>query len=168
MSLQACTMTLGANNAKCSLKASHNQRTRLSQGDKPALGVNVDLYSSMESRKNQFITFIMTRPLGATHRCSSLQNQIYKVPALYCIMTRPLGATSYDVLFSKEKNMKVSSRRKQSIQHLGATLFWSKFLKSQVAASKTTRHLGLHHSVVSQIISSKLKNWPITQWWVGP
>ena len=67
----------------------------------------------------------MTRPLGATHCCSRLHHQIYKVPAHYCIMTRPLGATSYDVLFSKEKNVEVPSRRKQSTCHLGATLFRS-------------------------------------------
>ena len=45
-----------------------------------------------------------------------INDHIYKVPAHYCIMTWPLGATSYDVLFSKEKNVEV---------HLYATSYMS-------------------------------------------
>ena len=48
--------------------------------------------------KSQLSIILLSRPLGATHCCSSLHDNIYKVPAHYCIMTRPLGATLVEVL----------------------------------------------------------------------
>ena len=50
--------------------------------------------------KSQLSIVLLSRPLGATHCCSSLHDHIYKVPAHYCIMTRPLGATLVEVFMS--------------------------------------------------------------------
>ena len=68
--------------------------------------------------KSQLNIILLSRPLGATHHCSSLHDYIYKVPAHYCIMTRPLGATLIEVFICN--------------------------YKSQVAASMTTRYLGCY------------------------
>ena len=50
--------------------------------------------------KSQLSIILLSRPLGATHHCSSLHDYIYKVSAHYCIMTRPLGATLVEVFIS--------------------------------------------------------------------
>ena len=50
--------------------------------------------------KSQLSNILLSRPLGATRCCSSLHDNIYKVPAHYCIMTRPLGATLVQVFMS--------------------------------------------------------------------
>ena len=50
--------------------------------------------------KSQLSIILLSRPLGATHCCSSLHDHIYKVPAHYCIMTRPLGVTLVEVFMS--------------------------------------------------------------------
>ena len=50
--------------------------------------------------KSQLSIILLSRPLGATHCCSSLHGYIYKVPAHYYIMTRPLGATLVEVFMS--------------------------------------------------------------------
>ena len=68
--------------------------------------------------KSQLSIILLSRPLGATHCCSSLHDHIYKVSSHYCIMTRPLGATLLEILWASGN------------------------YKSQVAASMTTRHLG--------------------------
>ena len=48
--------------------------------------------------KSQLSNILLSRPLGATRCCFSLHDNIYKVPAHYCIMTPPLGATLVEVL----------------------------------------------------------------------
>ena len=69
--------------------------------------------------KSQLSIILLSRPLEATHHCSSLHDHIYKVPAHYCIMTQPLGVTLVESFYEYKANY-----------------------KSQVAASMTTRHLG--------------------------
>ena len=68
--------------------------------------------------KSWFIIILLSRPLGATHHCSSLHDYIYKVPAHYCIMTRPLGATLIEVFISNYKSQVAAS---MTTWHLGAT-----------------------------------------------
>ena len=47
--------------------------------------------------KFQLNIILLSQPLGATRRCSNLDDHIYKVCAHYCIITRPLGATLVEV-----------------------------------------------------------------------
>ena len=82
--------------------------------------------------KSQLDNILLTRPLGATRCWSSLHDHIYKIPAHYCIMTRPLGATLIEVFISN--------------------------YKSQVAASMTTRHLGLHIWSIQSLLVTKMNN----------
>ena len=73
----------------------HKALNLVDMGSSPMMGVtshNVILHEAYI--KSQLNIILLSRPLGATHCCSSLHDHIYKVPAPYCIITRHLGATS--------------------------------------------------------------------------
>ena len=67
----------------------------------PMMGVtSYDIIFNEVYIKSQLSIILLSRPLGATHCCSSLHGYIYKVPAHYSILTRPLGATLVEVFMS--------------------------------------------------------------------
>ena len=74
--------------------------------------------------KSQLNIILLSRPLGAAHCCSSLQDHIYKVPAHYCIMTRPLGATLVEV-FMSIRQLQVPGCCKHDNPALGGYIIWN-------------------------------------------
>ena len=74
--------------------------------------------------KSQLNIILLSRPLGATHCCSSFHDHIYKVPTHYCIMTRPLGATLVEV-FMGIKQLQVPGCCKHDNPALGGYIIWS-------------------------------------------
>ena len=86
----------------------HKALNLVDVGSSPMMGVtSYDVIFNEVYIKSQLIIILLSRPLGATHCCSSLQDHIYKVPAHYCIMTRPLGATLVEVF----ENQAITSPR---------------------------------------------------------
>ena len=79
----------------------HKALNLVDVGSRPMMGVTLyDVLFKEVYIKSQLNIILLSRPLGATHCCSSLYDHIYKVPAHYCIMTRPLGATLVEVFIS--------------------------------------------------------------------
>ena len=79
----------------------HKALNLVDMGSSPMMGVtSYDVIFNEVYIKSQLNIILLSRPLGATHCCSSLHDLIYKVPAHYCIMTRPLGATLVEVFMS--------------------------------------------------------------------
>ena len=80
-------------------------------GSSPMVEItSYDVITNELYTKSQLNIILLSRPLGATHCCSSLHDHIYKVPAYYFIMTRHLGATS-DMYIMKFYIFKLAENR---------------------------------------------------------
>ena len=78
-------------------------------GSSPMVEItSYDVIINWSYTKSHLSNILLSRPLGATHCCSSLHDHIYKVPAHYCILTWPLGATLVEVFY---ENKAISSPR---------------------------------------------------------
>ena len=94
-------------------------------GSSPRMGVtSYDVIFNEVYIKSQLSIILLSRPLGATHCCSSLHGYIYKVPAHYCIMTLPLGATLVEVYMSI-RQLQVPGCCKHDNPALGGYIVWS-------------------------------------------
>ena len=94
-------------------------------GSSPMMGVtSYDVILNEVYIKSQLNIILLSRPLGATHCCSSLHDHIYKVPAHYCIMTWPLGATLVEV-FMSIRQLQVPGCCKHDNPALGGYIIWN-------------------------------------------
>ena len=70
-------------------------------GSSPMVEItSYDVIINESYTKSHLSNILLSRPLGATCCCSSLHDDIYKVPAHFCIMTRHLGATLVEIFMS--------------------------------------------------------------------
>ena len=146
MSLRACTMTLGGYQLLLStiqgtklfihyIEGSTAQLVKckalniVDVGSSPMMGVtSYDVILIEEYIKSQLNIILLRRPLGATHCCSSLHDQIYKVPAHYLHNNLALGG--YTGLSFYEHQAITSPRLLQAWQpgtwglHMWNTQFW--------------------------------------------